>query len=444
MLRRNLSGNFRKTHAIALLTLLLVATVALQPAQAQTYTVLHSFIAGTDGAVPSPIIRDAQGNLYGTTKFGGIPTCGLDTCGTVYKIDSAGNETVLYSFEGGSNGSDPMAGLVEDAAGNLYGTTQGNGYIGGDSVVFKLDPNGQETSFPTDGLNACCLDSPLAVDAEGNVYGMSPYGGEPNCGLNSDGLGCGTLFKLTPNGKLTVLHVFDGTDGMQPEGGVVLDGKGNLYGTAYFGGMLSCKYPGEFQEAQAGCGTIYKLDRSGKFTVLHTFAGPGDGSTPLGLIIDPAGNLYGIAAGGGNVIPHTDFEYGVGTIFKVDTSGQFSVLFTFAPCTAPPCTQGQVRNPVFAYHLVKDSRGNLYGIEEVNNCSVGGGCLFRLDTKANLTNLYDFTPQESGAPFASSMGLVLGSDGDVYGSTPIGGPPQAGCQENGFTQGCGSVFHLAQ
>ena len=166
MLRRNLPGNFRNTHAIALLTLLLVATVALQPAQAQTYTVLHSFIAGTDGAVPSPIIRDAQGNLYGTTKFGGIPTCGLDTCGTVYKIDSAGNETVLYSFEGGSNGSDPMAGLVEDAAGNLYGTTQGNGYIGGDSVVFKLDPNGQETSFPTDGLNACCLDSPLAVDAE--------------------------------------------------------------------------------------------------------------------------------------------------------------------------------------------------------------------------------------------------------------------------------------
>jgi uncharacterized repeat protein (TIGR03803 family) len=430
--------------AISLFTLLLTAAVAARPAQAQTYTVLHSFTAGTDGAVPNPIIRDAQGNLYGTTKFGGDPFCGLDTCGTIYKIDSAGNETVLYSFLGGTNGTDPVAGLVEDAAGNLYGTTQGNGYIGGDSVIFKLDANGQETSFPTDGLNACCLDSPLAVDAEGNVYGMSPYGGVPNCGLNSDGLGCGTLFKATPAGELTVLHVFSGTDGMQPEGGVVLDGKGNLYGTAYFGGKLSCQYPGEFQEAQAGCGTIYKLDSSGKFTVLHAFTGPGDGSTPLGLIIDSAGNLYGIAAGGGDVIPHTNFEYGVGTIFKVDTSGKFSVLFSFVPCTTPPCTQGQVRNALFALHLARDSKGNLYGLEEVNNCAFAGGCLFRLDTKGNLTNLFNFTQQESGAPIIPSMGLVLGLDGDVYGSTPIGGPPQAGCQDNGFTQGCGSVFHIAQ
>ncbi len=229
---------------------------------------------------------------------------------------------------------------------------------------------------------------------------------------------------------------------MQPEGGVVLDGKGNLYGTAYFGGKLSCKYPGQFQGAQPGCGTIYKLDSSGKFTVLHTFTGPEDGSTPLGLTIDSAGNLYGIAAGGGNVIPKSDFEYGVGTIFKVDTSGKYSVLFDFVPCTEPPCTQGQVRNAVFALHLARNSKGNLYGIEEVNNCALGGGCLFRLDTKGNLAVLYDFTEQQSGAPFVIGMGLVLGSDGDVYGSTPIGGSGQPQCFDEGFTSGCGSVFHL--
>src|SRR5580692_13029653 len=122
MRRKRASMFIGSTCITAFLTLLLTGAIAARPAQAQTYTVLHAFSAGTDGAVPSPIIRDAQGNLYGTTKFGGIPSCGEDTCGTVYKVDSAGNETVLYRFEGGSNGSDPVAGLVREAAGNLYGT----------------------------------------------------------------------------------------------------------------------------------------------------------------------------------------------------------------------------------------------------------------------------------------------------------------------------------
>ena len=440
MLRKQLPVNVR-AYAIAL-TILLVAAVRFPSAEAQTYTIVHSFAAGTDGAVPTPIIRDAQGNLYGTTRFGGIPTCGLDTCGTVYKIDSAGNETVLYRFEGGSNGSNPVAGLVRDAAGNLYGTTQGNGSINGASVVFKLSPDGNETTLFEAGTitQGCCLDSPLAVDAQGNLYGMSPFGGEPNCGLNSDGLGCGTLFKVSPAGEFTLLHTFNGNDGMQPEGGVVLDGKGNLYGTAYFGGKLSCKYPGQFQEAQPGCGTIYKLDSTGKFTVLHAFTGPNDGSTPLGLIIDSAGNLYGIAAGGGDVIPKSNFEYGVGTIFKVDTSGQFSVLYSFTPCTQTPCSLGQVRNPVFGLHLVRDSKGNLYGLEQVNDCADGGGCLFRLDTEGNFSVLFNFTFEESGDPYLP-MGLVLGSHGDVYGATAVGGSAEPECFDEIGTA-CGSVFHI--
>jgi uncharacterized repeat protein (TIGR03803 family) len=441
MIRKRASINVRSTYAIALLALLLATAVAARPAQAQTYTVLHSFTAGTDGAVPSPIIRDAQGNLYGTTKFGGIPSCGEDTCGTVFKIDSAGNETVLYRFQGGTNGSDPVAGLVRDGSGNLYGTTQGNGFIGGASVVFKLEPNGLETSFPTDGVNVCCLDSPLAVDAQGNLYGMSPFGGEPNCDLNTFGLGCGTLFKLSPAGKFTVLHVFNGNDGMQPEGGVVLDGKGNLYGTANFGGDLPCQSLG-YGYREPGCGTVYKLDSGGKFTVLHTFTGPGDGSFPLGLIIDSAGNLYGIAQNGGDELQHTNYADGVGTIFKVDTSGQFSVLFTFVPCTQPPCREGQVRNPVFASHLIRDSKGNIYGVEQSNNCAKGGGCLIRLDTKGNLTDLYDFEGENEGPDGFTPQGVVLGSHDDVYGSMFIGGPSDPECADDGFTNGCGTVFHL--
>lgn len=425
---------------VALLTLLLV--VAVGPASAQTYSVVHAFTAAPDGAVPSALIRDSQGNLYGTTKFGGLASCGFGTCGTVFKIDSLGNETVLYSFEGGSNGSDPVAGLVRDAAGNLYGTTQGNGFIGGDSVVFKVAPNGQEsTLFVADVPDVGALDSPVAVDGQGNVYGMSPFGGQPNCGLNSQGLGCGTLFKLSPAGKLTILHVFNGDDGMQPEGGVVLDGKGNLYGAANFGGDLTCVSLG-YGYRVPGCGTIYKIDSSGKFTVLHTFGGEGDGSFPLGLIIDSTGNLYGVAQNGGDELAG-QYRYGVGTIFKVDTGGNFSVLFTFTPCTGPVCGPAQVRNPVFASHLVRDARGNLYGLELSNDCAKGGGCLFRIDSKGNYTDLYDFEGENEGPDGFTPQGIVLGSDNDVYGSMFVGGPPVPNCANQGFTTGCGTVFHLS-
>src|SRR5580700_517603 len=143
--------------AVTILALALLA-IATPLASAQTYTVLHRFAAGTDGAVPNPIIRDADGNIYGATKFGGILDCGEDSCGTVFKIDSAGNETILYRFEGGDNGYGPYAGLARDAKGNLYGTTQGNGFVGGASVVFKVDPPGQETVVFVAGetAQACC------------------------------------------------------------------------------------------------------------------------------------------------------------------------------------------------------------------------------------------------------------------------------------------------
>jgi len=435
MLRKQFSISLRNTHATALLTLLLAATVAARPAQAQTYTVLHAFTAAPDGAIPNALIRDAQGNLYGTTKYGGLATCGEGSCGTVFKIDSAGKEAVLYSFEGGNNGSNPVAGLVRDAAGNLYGTTQGNGFIGGQSVIFKVDPKGQQTVlYVADGPDGSSFDSPLTLDAHGNLYGMSPYGGNSNCG--ESGGGCGTLFKITPAGKFTLLHAFTEADGRQPEGGLVLDAKGNLYGTTNFGGDLKCESLG-YGYFVPGCGTIFKLAPDGKFTVLHTFTGPGDGSFPLGLIIDSAGNLYGIAQNGGDVIKHTNFEYGVGTIFKVDTSGRFDVLFTFVPCTQPPCTEGQVRNPVFASHLVRDSKGNLYGAEQSNDCAKGGGCLFRIDSEGKLTDLYDFAGYGETHDGNLPMGVVVGSDGDFYGSMFIGGQTEPDC-----TNGCGTVFHL--
>ena len=426
--RKECSLNFRSIHTVALLALLLLAEVA---AQAQTYTVLHEFTAAPDGAIPSPIIRDAHGNLYGTTFGGGLASCGEGSCGTVFKVDTSGKETILYDFEGGNDGTNPVAGLIQDSKGNLYGTTRGNGFIGGASVIFKVDPKGQQTVlYVADEDQACCLDSPLARDAQGNLYGMSPFAGDEGCSYISGGIGCGTLFKLSPSGKLTVLHTFHGTEGAQPEGGVVLDAQGNVYGTAFFGGKAGFCHPTNGDYQADGCGTIYKVDSSGKFSVLHSFAGPKDGAGPLGLIIDSAGNLYGIAQWGGDDHHFYNHLYGYGTVFEVDATGKFSVLFTFTPKTT--------RNNVYANQLLMDSKRNLYGLQQSNNCVHAGGCLFKIDTNGNYTDLYDFQGEGEGDDGSTPMGVVFGSHGDVYGSMFEGGENEPDCQD-----GCGTVFHLA-
>ena len=424
MVRERFSINVRNTLAIALFTLFLLAPVIVQPAQAQTYTVVHTFTGTPDGINPSPMIRDAQGNLYGTTYAGGLASCEGGACGTVFKIDPAGNETVLFSFPGGAAGSNPIATVTEDAAGNLYGTTEGDGFLGL-SVIYKIDPSGQETILDPNAETGGSLDSPLFVDRKGDLYGMTPYGGDYSCGTDDEG--CGMIFRLTQSGNFTMLHAFVGSDGIRPEGGLVQDSKGNLYGVAFYGGDLSCKstgfqYPYDPGNYEPGCGTIFKLDVHGNFTILHTFSGPGDGAGPAGLIIDSAGNLYGIAQSGGDEID----IYGLGTIFKLDTTtGDFSVLFTFEPPTT--------NSNGYANHLVRDSKGNLYGAKQFDGAH-NTGCLFRIDTQGNYTDLYDFAQQTQGTPEGFyPVGLVLGSAHDIYGSMFYGG--------EGFP-GSGTIFHI--
>jgi uncharacterized repeat protein (TIGR03803 family) len=233
------------------------------------------------------LVRDKAGNLYGTTY-----TDGAFGYGTVYKVDKTGKETVLYSFTGtGGDGAGPYeAGLIFDAAGNLYGTTTSGGTASA-GTVFKVDPTGKETvllSFNgTDG--ATPQGGTLLRDNAGNLYGTASYGGA---------YGNGTLFKLDPTGKETVLYSF-GTgyfDGTVPSGRVVRDKAGNLYGTTYFGGGY-------------GEGTVFKVNKKGKETLLHGFTGGfrkrNGGSNPFsGLIQDEAGNLYGTT-------------YSDGTVFKL-------------------------------------------------------------------------------------------------------------------------------
>jgi uncharacterized repeat protein (TIGR03803 family) len=203
--------------------------------------VLYSFIGGNDGKYPEAgVIQDAKGNLYGTTSYGGA-SC---YCGTVFVLDTHGTETLLHSFAGGTDGVDPYAGLLMDAKGNLYGTTSEGG-TSGYGAVFKLTKAGKETvlySFCPEGYP--CTDdgaSPyagLVMDAKGNFYGTTGSGGTS---------GYGTVFKLSKSGKESVLYSFTGLDGENPYlGFLLMDAKGNLYGTTSYGGS-------------DGYGTVWKL-----------------------------------------------------------------------------------------------------------------------------------------------------------------------------------------
>ena len=251
--------------------------------------VLHSF-SGRNGNTPqAQLIRDAAGNIYGTTYIGGgSPNC-FAGCGVVFKLDPSGVKTVLHRFDG-ANGKNPTAGLVQDAAGNLYGTTEYGGTLNM-GVVFKLGPSGKETvlhSFSgADGKypGAGCL----VQDADGSLYGTTVRGGPPYASV---GQGLGVVFKLNPNGHETVLHSFNGSDGDGPNAGLVRDATGNLYGTTVNGGSSSC--------FGFGCGVVFKLEPSGKEIVLHSFNGSDGYGPSAGLVRDNVGNLYGTAAQGGS------------------------------------------------------------------------------------------------------------------------------------------------
>jgi uncharacterized repeat protein (TIGR03803 family) len=267
-------------------------------------TVLHRFGRGTDGRFPNGVTRDSAGNLYGTTITGGVLSLCGGGCGTVFKVDASGKETVLYRFKNGSDGGSPVGGVILDSAGNLYGTT-GTGGANTYGTVFKLNTNGNLTVLHSFTINESCFGgSTLLQDTAGNLYGTSD-----GCGT----FGEGTVFKVAPSGKTTVLHTFTGgADGGFPGGPVVQDNAGNLYGSAIFGGNLTaplCSLP---ETTAPGCGVVFKIDTTGQYTVLHTFDGT-DGQWVGNVTLDAAGNLYGTALDGD--IP-TGGVYG--TVFKIE------------------------------------------------------------------------------------------------------------------------------
>lgn len=358
--------------------------------------VIYNFSSGEDGANPwAGLIADARGNLYGTTINGGA-----GNSGTVFKVTPGGDEKVLYTFKGRRDGFSPYGGLLADAMGNLYGTTTGGdgfvtGYYGFGQfgTVFKLTPEGKKTvlhyfggrvrsdgAFPYGGLIA---------DATGNLYGTTYGGGDLPCIE-----GCGTVFKLTPEGQESVLHKFTAADGEggHPYGHLVADAMGNLYGTTASGGTGS------------GYGTVFKLTPEGEETVLYSFKGGSDGAYPYaGLLADAIGNLYGTTSGG----DANDY----GTVFKLSPEGEETVLYSF--------TGGSDgAYPSFGAELIADAEGNLYGTTSHGGSS-GYGTVFKLSPQGEETVLYFFMGGSDGTyPFG---GLLADAMGNLYGTAEAGG-----------------------
>jgi uncharacterized repeat protein (TIGR03803 family) len=327
--------------------------------QSGVKTTIYNFSGGADGGEPhGTLVRDAQGNLYGTTEFGGnlnVQCAGMQGCGVVFKISPSGHETVLHSFTGNADGAQPLAGLTMDSNGNLYGTTAGGGNSGcnywavGCGVVFKIDAAHKLTvlySF-SGGSDGGVPESRLILDSSGNIYGSTT-----GVGAGSQG----TIFKLDPSGHETILLTFAGTSGSQPYGSLALDGKGNLYGTTYGGGNLNDCNQG------FGCGIVFGLKPNGQEPILYVFTGGSDGWGPVaGLLRDKNGNLYGTAALGGT---GTDC---CGVAFKISAKNVENVLHTFTGGAdgASPDTD-----------LTQDNSGNLYG--GALGGTYGFGVIFKL------------------------------------------------------------------
>jgi uncharacterized repeat protein (TIGR03803 family) len=281
----------------------------------------------------------------------------------VFKVDRFGHETVLHSFGGSPDGNTPSSSLTLDIWGNLYGTTQSGGSWGS-GTVFKLDTRGRETILHSlSGPDGESPGSNLIWDDRGNLYGTTGSGGSSNAGV---------IFKINPSGNEKVVYNFSGAaDGGTP-GGLIRDLAGNFYGTTATGASSACIF--------GGCGVVFKLDRADHYSVLHSFQGS-DGSTPYGRLLLQGANLYGTTFFGGD-----GEEMFGGTIFKLDMTGNETVLYNF--------TLGNDGGNPYA-GLIAGDQGILYGTAAYGGsgnaaaCEAGCGVVFELQTAlcSNRENL---------------------------------------------------------
>jgi hypothetical protein len=435
-----------------------ILALAIDASAAWKEKVLYSFQGVPDGSLPvGAVVFDKAGNLYGATTEGGSSSCiSLAQCGTVYQLAPPARrgdpwtETVLYVFKGNAakDGASPVGGLVMDNAGNLYGTTAyggtGNcvvlGTLMGCGTVFEMSPPKQKGgkwteivlySFPTP-KQGFLPNGDLVFDSAGNLYGATMFGGGFGTTCDPFYKYCGAVFELSPpktkGGKWTekVLHRFAGIgtgkqhgDGASPNGGLVLDSKGNVYGTTYIGGY-NCPH-----NSNHGCGTAFELKpptrRGGAWTqqVLRRFPYL-EPNPAAGMTFDAKGRLYGTNRG---------------TIFRLaPPSGQSgrwkeTILHRFNQQAYGP--QGM---------LIFDQRGNLYGTTYSGSGNTNYGVVFRLKPPIQMGGTWDFSILHGfvGSPDGAepAAGLILDKGGNLYSTTTKGGTGTCDF-------GCGAVFEIS-
>jgi uncharacterized repeat protein (TIGR03803 family) len=431
----------------------LLLIVAVQAADAATpaatkETAIYNFQPNTDDNPFSGLVADSAGNLYGVAVPGGAGGIVFELSPPAVKGGSW-TETTLVTLNGTSDGNTPWSALVRDSKGNLYGTTEyggsGSCEVGGVNmgcgVVFEVSESGgtwTETVLynfqgGTDGRNPAY--SPLILDTEGNLYGVTGQGGSTGCQKQ----GCGVLFELTPPTQAggswteTVLHRFFEKEGTFP-GGPLLDMGGALYGTTAGGGAY-------------GHGSVFEMNAKRTVSVVYSLHGTPDGSDnfPSGLAVDSSGDLYGFTYTGG--------ESNYGTVFELTPSGGAwteSVLYSFTGDS----DGGEPMGPP-----VLDKAGNLYGMSQAGgnlaDCAWtaqqdGCGVVFKLAHPAQdggawkesvLHTFTNSTSAENPDGAFPSAGVIFGKGGDLYGATPIGG---TGVCDSGMGSdlGCGIAFAI--
>jgi uncharacterized repeat protein (TIGR03803 family) len=339
-------------------------------AHAQTFNTLVTF-DGSNGYYPSSLLQGADGNLWGSTDGDGAPSCG-----TLFTTTLAGSLTTLFTFDC-TNGADP-SGLILGTDGNFYGVTifGGPGNLG---TIYRLTPEGGfNLLYEFNNRNAKAgVPGGIAQITDHYFYGVTLYNGT---------LHCGTAFKITLGGVLTILHNFDCTEGANPESPPTEGPNGNFYGTTYAGGAYNK-------------GTIYEMTPSGTVTLLHSFgATSSDGWGPVNsLLLAPDGNFYGETPYGGP----GGGEDGNGTIFKITPAGVFTNLHNFNG------TDGTLIGA-----LMLGSDGHFYGSAGLGGAN-GDGTVFEISPTGVITTLHSFDGTDGSEPF----NLIQDTSGVFYGLT---------------------------